>query len=405
MLSKRLKVTKIKGIEIRLDASWFFVVVFLTSILSTSYFPRAISYLSRTDISHINTIYKHMWIHWLLGFTASLLLFVSIVIHELAHSAVAQRFNVSVKSITLFFLGGIAEFTTPIKKPKDEFFIAVSGPVASLAIGILCFALSHLFFKFLPMVNSLFLYLAFSNIILFLFNLIPGYPMDGGRILSAILWKITGSKLKAVKISSIFGQMLASLAMFYGFIAIYNRNTFDGLWLVFLGYFVRGAAVKSRQHAFLEEEFKRGSKTVDIIDKHFCIVEREKALKDFIEETLFSKVFPYLIFQGREGACVMSFRDFVNYVKKVPLNEQVELTVGDFLNRYTKNRGYVKLSLSGSNPDLAELLKTFSKSEKTRYVLVKKGNSIVGIIDRNVFTDWASLKIKYGGYMEEIRDR
>jgi len=88
----------------------------------------------------------------------------------------------------------------------------------------------------------------------------------------------------------------------------------------------------------------------------------------------------------------------------VPLNEQVGLTVGDFLNRYTKNRGYVKLSLSGDTPDLAELLKTFSKNE-TRYVLVKKGNSIVGIIDRNVFTDWASLKIKYGGYMEEIRDR
>jgi len=254
MLSKRLKVTKIKGIEIRLDASWFFVVVFLTSILSTLYFPRAIFYLSRTDISHINTIYKHMWIHWLLGFTTSLLLFVSIIIHELAHSVVAQRFNVSVKSITLFFLGGIAEFTTPIKKPKDEFFIAVSGPVASLAIGILCFALSHLFFKFLPMVNSLFLYLAFSNIILFLFNLIPGYPMDGGRILSAILWKITGSKLKAVKISSIFGQAAGFLVMFYGFIAIYNRETFNGLWLILIGFFIRNAAGNSLARGLQREK-------------------------------------------------------------------------------------------------------------------------------------------------------
>ena len=399
MLSRRLKVTKIKGIEIRLDASWFFVVVFLASVLSTSYFPRAISYLSRTDISHINTIYKHMWIYWLLGFAASVLLFVSIAIHELAHCIVAQRFKVSVKSITLFFLGGFVEFTTPIKRPKDEFFIAISGPSASLATGTVCFALSHLFFKSFPTLNSLFLCLAFSNIVLFLFNLIPSYPMDGGRVLSAISWKITKSKLKAVKVSSVLGQAVGSLVMFYGFIAIYNRDVFNGLWLILTGFFIRSAALRTRQLAVLEDEIKQRGRMVDITDRRFLIVDRREGLRDFIEGTLFSKVCPYLILQGG-GGCVMSFRDFVGCVRKVPLDKQKGLTVGDFLDRYAKVAGCVELDLK--NSDLSEVFKIFSGNERTRYILVKKGKGIFGIIDRDVFSDRASLKIKYGGYMEEI---
>ena len=230
-----VRLGRIWNIPIGLSTSWFFIFALVTWSLATGVFPATIPGLDAG-------------VYWLLGLVTSVLFFSSVLAHELGHAFFALRNSVPVRAITLFFFGGVAEITREPKNAGAEFRIAIAGPLVSLMLAALFGGLTVLG-QGLPIVEGPALWLARINLMLALFNMIPGFPLDGGRVLRAIVWHFSGDEFRATKLATGAGQLVA-----FGFIGvgIFNALTGDfanGLWFAFIGLFLNSAAAGSRQQA------------------------------------------------------------------------------------------------------------------------------------------------------------
>jgi Zn-dependent protease len=194
VLKNSFRLFTIRGIEVGIHVSWLIVFVLLTWSLASGYFPAAIPGIDAT-------------LAWVLGAVASILLFVSVLIHELAHSFVAKSRGLEVSSITLFIFGGVSNLSTEPKSAGVEFWVAVVGPITSFVIAAIAFGISLV----MPTaeLEALFGYLAIVNALLGGFNLIPGFPLDGGRVLRALLWAITADQRRATRVATRIGQAWA----------------------------------------------------------------------------------------------------------------------------------------------------------------------------------------------------
>jgi len=197
-MGREFKIAKVYGIEIRLDPSWFVMSAVIVWSLTSVF---------RDVLPDFETSR-----HILMAVLTGLLFYVSLLAHELSHALVARRKNIQVDSMTLFIFGGVARIRSEPQKPKDEFQIAVAGPITSVVLGAVFFGMSFLgeFFH-QPVAAVIFGVLAFANGMLAVFNLVPGFPLDGGRILRAAIWKVTGDIVKATKIASWAGRGVAAL--------------------------------------------------------------------------------------------------------------------------------------------------------------------------------------------------
>ena len=186
MTQHSIPLGKILGIQIGLDYSWFVIFALLTWMLADSYYP--------DEFKHWSPL-----LYWLMGAVTAIMLFVSVLLHELGHSVVALRYKIPVRSITLFLFGGVAQIGAEPPSAIAEFFIAIAGPLVSLALAIVFYAAQPLIADMEPLLG-LAKYLAYINMALVLFNLIPGYPLDGGRVFRAIVWAITGNMGRSTQI-------------------------------------------------------------------------------------------------------------------------------------------------------------------------------------------------------------
>jgi len=229
---------RILGFDISLDFSWFIILALVVWSFSTGVFPQESPGLA-------GPAYLAM------GLAAALLFFASLLGHELSHSVVARAKGIKVEGITLFLFGGVARIRSEATKPGDEFLIAGVGPLASLVIGAIFFAVAR-FGGAIGLVapwRVVAEYLAFLNIALAVFNLLPGFPLDGGRLLRAAAWKLTGSLTRATRLATNGGRVLGYGLIAYGIFEAYQGYFLQGLWLVVIGWYLRGAAVASyRQH-------------------------------------------------------------------------------------------------------------------------------------------------------------
>ena len=234
---------KIAGIEIDINVSWIIILVLLTVSLATGWFPQLYPGWSIAT-------------YWVVSLISALLLFVSVLLHELSHSLVARRRGLAVKNITLFIFGGVSNIEQEPKSPGVEFQMAVVGPLTSLLIGAVCYLL------LLPLrgthspLESILFYLAATNILLGLFNLIPGFPLDGGRVLRSIVWKITGSLAKATRVASLSGQIIAYLFIFWGLWQLFGGDVLDGIWIGFIGWFLLSAAQSANTQVALQSALR-----------------------------------------------------------------------------------------------------------------------------------------------------
>ncbi len=232
------RIGKIAGIDIDIHVSWIIILVLLTVSLATGWFPQLYKGWSTAT-------------YWLIAFLSSLLLFVSVLLHELAHSLVARRRGLSVKSITLFIFGGVSNIEREPKSPDIEFQMAFVGPLTSLVIGAVCFLLQ------LPLrganspLEGILFYLAVTNILLGLFNLIPGFPLDGGRVLHSIVWRLTGNLRQATRVASLTGQVIAYLFILLGIWTFFAGDILDGIWFGFIGWFLLSAAQSANAQGML----------------------------------------------------------------------------------------------------------------------------------------------------------
>ena len=236
-----LKIFRIFGIDIKIHFSWWIVFFLLSWSLSTAFFPQFFpGYLVKT--------------YWLMGVVSALLLFVSVLLHELSHSLVAKAKNIKVESITLFFFGGVAGITKEDLKPSSEFMMAIAGPLFSLLLSGLFFVV----YKFNGNViwTGITFYLYQINLMLALFNLVPGFPLDGGRALRAILYAYFKDLKKATYIAAMGGKFFGGFLFFLGMISLIS-GVGNALWFIFLGGFLYFLAGMSYQQVVIKETLSK----------------------------------------------------------------------------------------------------------------------------------------------------
>ena len=235
-----LRLGKIAGIDVYAHPSWFIVLVLLTWSLASGWFAQVFTGWS-TSIS------------WIAAFISALLLFVCVLVHELAHALVARAHGLTIKHITLFLFGGVARMEEEMKRPGVEFQVAAIGPLASLLLAFVAFLLGEPLRGTGSPAEAVLDYLVVSNVLLGVFNLIPGFPLDGGRVLHSLIWKVTGNVRQATRIASYVGQGFAYAFILLGIVGFFTGNVVGGLWTVFIGWFLLNAAQTARRQADLQD--------------------------------------------------------------------------------------------------------------------------------------------------------
>lgn len=228
MFRHTIPIGRILGIPIDLDYSWFLIAGLLTWLLAANYYPA--EFRGGTSVEY-----------WLMGAVTAVLFFVSIVVHELAHSLVALRYKIPVHRITLFIFGGVSQIAAEPPSAAVEFLIAIVGPLTSFALAAFFFFLERLLVNVAPAL-AVAKYLALINAILGLFNLVPGFPLDGGRVFRAIVWGVVKNFRRATLIAASTGRFFGFIFIFVGVWEALRGNVFNGLWTAFIGWFLESAA-------------------------------------------------------------------------------------------------------------------------------------------------------------------
>jgi len=278
MLRGGIPIGKVFGISIRLDYSWFFIFALITWALAASYFPA--TYPTWSLSMKISA-----------GLITSFLFFGSVLAHELMHSLVALREGIYIQSITLFFLGGVSQMTGEPKMAKDEFRMAIAGPLSSLVLGGIflgiSFTLRSTVTEAAQFVAAIAYYLGYINILLGIFNLIPGFPLDGGRVLRSILWWRSKNLQSATRIASNIGRGVGFLFIFAGIWFIFTGNFFNGIWLALIGWFLESAALGSYRQLLLHDMLK-GHVASDVMSRDCVMVSPDVSIERLVNENILS---------------------------------------------------------------------------------------------------------------------
>lgn len=283
MLKRKATLFKLLGFTVSVDASWVIILFLVVWSLSKGLFPSYFPELSDQT-------------YWIMGVTGAMGLFVSILIHEFSHSLVARRYGLDIKGITLFIFGGVAEMKDEPETPKIEFLMAIAGPIASLVLSLLFGALyvAADTFGLSVSITGILWYLSAINMLLAVFNMLPAFPTDGGRILRALLWWIKGNINWATQVASRISLLFAVAMIFMGFMQLVGDNSIGGLWWILIGSFLFSAANTSYERLLLKQSFE--GKTV----RHFMnetpvTVPYHITLQEFVDSYLYPyhyKMFP-----------------------------------------------------------------------------------------------------------------
>ncbi len=268
------KLGKIAGIPISVDLSWFVIFALIVYTLATFYFPQMAPGLS-------------VPMRWLGGVIAALLLFGSVLLHELMHSMVALRSGIEISGINLFIFGGVSKMRSEPQTPGNEFRMAIAGPLTSILLagifyGLLKLGGAALYGRLGVVIIG---YLAVINLVLGIFNLIPGFPLDGGRVFRAILWGVLNDLDKATRIASSVGQGFAYLFIVGGFWSMLFGGFLSGLWMVFIGWFLNNAA----QQSYQQVQLRRALSGVDVhrvMSTDFPHLDPNLTLDEFVHDYL-----------------------------------------------------------------------------------------------------------------------
>ena len=266
MIQHSVTLARIAGIPIGAHYTWFFAAGLVAWSLAGGYFPGR--YPGWDGLTY-----------WIAGAAAAVALFVCVALHELGHSLVALARGVKVKRITLFIFGGVAQMADEVHGALDDLLIGIAGPITSLLLAAAFWAATQAAPSASPL-EAVLGYLAFTNLLLGAFNLVPGFPLDGGRVLRAILWKITKSEPHATRWASYAGQATGYLLAFLGVSRLMAGDTLGGLWTGMIGMFLNTAAAASRKQSELRQQL-RGVRVAELMDPHPPVVAPFTTLHEF----------------------------------------------------------------------------------------------------------------------------
>ncbi len=261
---------KLFGIQFRLHYTWFIIFALITVSLSWQVFP--VFYPGWSQL-----------LYWTIGLATSLLVFASVLAHELAHSLVGRANGIPIKSITLFLFGGVAQMTREATKAGAEFKMAAAGPACSLVIGGVFALVWVLTRDIIEPVAAMAFYLAYINVILAIFNLIPGFPLDGGRVFRSLMWRFSGNYQRSTRIAARTGQGVAYAFMLGGVLMmVFLQEWVGGLWITLIGWFLHNAASASYRQVQWQEAL-RGITASQVMTSNYATVPPDITLKQLVE--------------------------------------------------------------------------------------------------------------------------
>ncbi len=371
MFGKSITLFKLFGFEVKIDISWLVIALLITWTLAKGSFPHYYQGFQNST-------------YWIMGILGALGLFIAIIFHELSHSLVARKFGLSMKGITLFIFGGVAEMTEEPPSPRAEFFMAIAGPISSIILGLGLFGIRFLGegIGWSKPVLGVISYLAFINLILAGFNLLPAFPLDGGRMLRSILWGMKDNLRWATRIASSIGSAFGIALILFGALSVFMGNLIGGIWWVLIGMFMRGASQMSYQQLIVRRSLE-GEKVRRFMVSDPVTVSPSISVEDLVEDYIYKyhfKMFP-VVEDGKLLGCVT-----LNQVKEIPREERYKHTIRDLAKSCTKE------NTVGPDEDAMKALAIMNRAKSSR-IMVVEGDRLLGVIALKDMLEFLSLKV------------
>jgi len=374
MLGRRIKLFNLFGFEVRIDLSWIIIAVLIAWSLAVGFFPFRYKYLS------VQT-------YWVMGVVGAIGFFLSVIFHEIFHSLVARKFGIPMKGITLFIFGGVSEMGEEPPSAKAEFLMAMVGPLSSIAIALACYGIhvQGVRGEWPASINGVVQYLAYMNSLLAAFNLLPAFPLDGGRMLRAVLWALKKNLRWATRVASGIGSGFALLLMFFGvFQFFFTGNLIGGIWSFLIGVFLQGAARMSYQQVLIRkglegEQVRRFMKTDPVT------VSPSTSLRQLIEEYIYKyhfKMFPVVEGADKLIGCITT-----KQLEGVPRDQWGVKTVREFASQCSPE------NTIEPEADAIKALSLMARTGSGRLIVVE-GNRMVGVITLKDMLKFLSLKLE-----------
>jgi Zn-dependent protease len=372
MFGRSIKLFSLFGFKVSIDLSWIIIAVLVSWSLAAGFFPYMYHGLSPQT-------------YWVMGVIGALGLFLSVIFHEFCHSLVARRLGLPMKGITLFIFGGVAEMGDEPASAKVEFWMAIAGPLSSFFLAFIFYLIyvQAMAVKWPLPVNGVIRYLAYINVLLAVFNLLPAFPLDGGRVLRSILWGAWNDLRRATRVSAVIGSAFGLGLIALGIFQLVGGNFIAGLWWFLIGLFIRNAAQMSYQqllvrNALAGEPVRRFMNSNPVTAPGSVTVEQ--LVDDYVYKYHF-KMFP-VVDDGRLVGCITT-----RQIKEVPREQWGQVTVGEIAREGTHE------NTIAPGIDAVKALALMHQTGNSR-LLVVEGTQLVGILTLRDLMAFLSLKVE-----------
>ncbi len=371
MFGKKIHLFTILGFDVSIDFTWLFLAVLVTWSLARGLFPVWFGNYSTAT-------------YWWMGAAGAIGLFLSIVFHEFWHSIVARRFGLPMKGITLFIFGGVAEMEEEPENAKTELLMAIAGPVSSVILGIIFLLIFRVggVIGWPEPINGVLVYLGWLNLVLAAFNMLPAFPLDGGRVLRSILWFAKGNIRWATRVASAIGSGFGMFLIVIGLLSFISGGFITGIWYFLIGMFIRGAALTSYRQVLVRNALS-GETIAHFMQPDPVTVPPSTSIRELVDDYFYKyhyKMFPVSA-EGTLTGCITS-----NEVKNIPREQWNTLHVQDVL---------VPCSIDTTispDTDAMRALSLMNRTGRSRLMVVD-GDRLVGVITLKDMLKFLDLKI------------
>ncbi|MBE9177603.1 site-2 protease family protein [Oculatella sp. LEGE 06141] len=359
-MNSNLRVGNLFGIPFFINPSWFLVLGLVTWSYGSGI---------ATEFPYLGGVTP-----WVLGLATALLLFASVLAHELGHSFVALRQGIAVNSITLFIFGGLASLGEESKTPGESFRVAIAGPLVSFVLfGV--FSAINLFAGLSGPIAGIVGLLAYINLALGVFNLLPGLPLDGGNVLKAIVWKITGKPYRGVAFASRAGQVLGWIAVVMGVLAVLGISNIGSIWTLLIGWFLLQNAGRYGQSAAIQEKLS-GLTAADAISPNSPIVSADSSLREFANNHIIGNSANWRKYLVTDEAGQLMGEIAVDALKTIPTNDWWDVKVRDLMQPTEA------LETVPSDEPLLEVVGLFEKKQIPALAVIRENGVLVGLLEQ-----------------------
>ncbi len=372
MFGKPIHLFTFSGFAIRLDPSWLILALLVTWSFAVGVFPLQAPGLARST-------------YWAMGAAGAVGLFVSIVVHEFFHAVVARHFAIPMRGITLFIFGGIAEMDAEPPSARSEFLMAGAGPLTSVILGGVLLVVAHVGGTALPLaIRAVLAYLGGLNLVLAVFNVIPAFPLDGGRMLRAALWSWKKDLRWATRVASAVGSAFGILLIVIGVLRILRGEFIGGMWLALIGLFLRSAAASSYQYVLLRRALE-GEPVSRFMSAEPVTVAPDISVQQLVEQYVYRfhhKLYPVVVDGGRLTGCVT-----LAQVKDVPAEARATTTVGALASACAP---------SNTIPPTLDAMEAMTRMRRTgrSRMLVAEGEHLLGVVTLKDLMAFLSMKLE-----------